>query len=162
MKKALTFIFNLLLLLSLLCSCAQKKYSDTLDCSYITKDLQAEMLDDQEYSYYSTEDIAFMLEDSGKFDSYSVIYSNSSDDIGEVGVFHASSAEESMELFDDISEYIADLKTEKSSFVKNYLPEEQKKLDGARVERFGNYVVFTVLDPNQSNAVFKEVERMLK
>ena len=103
-----------------------------------------------------------MLDDTDKLASYSVIYSSSSDDIGEIGVFHARSQEDSLELLDDVTEYLHDLKEEKSAFVRNYLQGEQEKLDGCTVKRFGNYVVFTVLDPSQSSAVFKQVEKMLK
>jgi len=160
--KISAFVFCVVLVLSLLCSCSKKQYNDTLDCAYITSTLQSKMLTDEAYSAYSAEDIAFMLDDSDKFDSYSVIYSSSSDDIGEIGVFHAISEEESLDLLDDVAEYLSELKEEKGSFVRNYLPNEQKKLDGANVKRFGNYVVFTVLDSAKSDAVFKEIERLLK
>ena len=92
----------------------------------------------------------------------SVIYSTSSDDISEIGIFHAVSEEKSLELLDDLTDYLSDLKEEKGAFVRNYLPDEQKKLDGAKVRRFGNYVVFTVLPEAQSNAVFEKIDKILK
>ena len=155
-------VFIICLTLIFLPSCAKPRYTDTLDCPEITKAIQNEILTSEDYSAYSSEDIAFMLEDNHKFDSYSVIHSSSSDDIGEVGVFHAKSQEESLELLDDVTEYLHDLKEEKGAFVRNYLQGEQEKLDGATVKRFGNYVIFTVLDPSQSNAVFEKIEKLLK
>ena len=162
MNKILSFILSTILISLLLCSCSNKQYSDSHECSYITTALQNEILNRQDYVLYSAEDIAFMLDDTDNFDSYSVIYSSSSDDIGEVGVFHAVSEEQSLELLDDVVDYLSDLKEEKSSFVRNYLPNEQQKLDGSKVKRFGNYVVFTVLDASDSEAVFKKIEKLLK
>jgi hypothetical protein len=157
-------IYTLIICLTLvfLPSCAKAQYTDTLECGDITSVIQRENLSFEDYSAYSSEDIAFIVDDDDKFDSCSVIHSSSSDDIGEIGVFHATSQENSLELVDDVTEYLYDLKEEKGDFVRNYLQEEQKKLDGATVKRFGNYVVFTVLEPALSNSVFKTIEKTLK
>ena len=160
--KILLFTIFLASLCNLICACSKKQYNDTVDCEYITDALQSKALAGEEYSTYAYEDISFILDEIEGFDSYSVIYSSSSDDIGEIGVFHAVSADKSADLLDDIAEYLSELKKEKISFVKNYLPEEQKKLDGATVKCFGNYVVFTVLDASQSKAVFAQIEQILE
>ena len=161
MKKKAALIFYIAIILSILCSCSAKQYSGIVECSYITSALQNQVLKGQEYAAYSATDVAFILDDSDDFSSYSVIYSTSSDDIGEIGVFHANSEDEAIELLDDLTEYLYELKDEKSSFVRNYLPDEQRKLDGAKVRRIGNYVAFTVLDDNQSDAIFAEIEKIL-
>lgn len=150
------------LLCLLLCSCAKKEYSDTLDCSYLTSAVQSEILSEGDYLQYSPEDIAFIIDDTSLIDSYSVIYSTSGDDVGEVGIFHSSTIEDSQELFEDALDYLSDLKEEKTAFVKNYIPDEQKKLDNAQVKRFGKYVVFAVLDAPERDAVFKKIEELLK
>ena len=163
MNNKFSFIVSIALLLGLLCSCsAKKQYSNIIECAYITNELQDQVLNEQAYALYSAEDVAFMLDDVEDFDSYSVIYSTSSDDISEIGIFHAVSEEKSLELLDDLTDYLSDLKEEKGAFVRNYLPDEQQKLDGAKVRRFGNYVVFTVLPETQSNAVFEKIDKILK
>ena len=156
------YAFIVCLTLVFLPSCAKRQYSDTLNCVEITDVIRKEILSAEDYSAYSREDIAFMLDDINELDSYSVIHSSSSDDIGEVGVFRAASQEEGLELLDGVTEYLNELKEEKGSFVRNYLQGEQEKLDCAKVKRFGNYVVFTVLDSTQSDKVFKQVEKLLK
>ena len=157
-------IYALIICLTLvfLPSCAEARYTDAIDCSAITDAIRSKILTPEPYSEYQSEDIAFMLDYTDKFDSYSIIYSTSSDDIGEVGVFHAISQEESLELVEDIAEYLNDIKEEKGAFVRNYLQGEEEKLDAATVKRFGNYVVFTVLEPSKSNAVFAQIEKTLK
>ena len=163
MNKKFGFIISIVLLLGLLCSCSTKnQYSNTIECAYITNELQDQVLNEQAYALYSAEDIAFMFDDVEDFDSYSVIYSTSSDDISEIGVFHAVSEEKSIELIDDLADYLSDLKEEKGAFVRNYLPDEQKKLEEAKIGRFGNYVVFTVLEEAQSKSVFEKIEKILK
>ena len=145
----------------LLSSCARKEFSDTLNCSELSNAIQTEILTDGEYAQYSLQDIEFMFDESYLPESYSVIYSVSSDDIGEIGIFRADSLENSQELFDEVLDYISELKEEKSSFVKNYLPHEQSKLDNAQAKQFGKYVVFTVLDSSERDAVFKKIEQLL-
>ena len=159
--KLYSLLLCLALTLTLFISCSQKKYDDSVECSYITTVLQSDVLNGEKYSLYSAEDISFML-DTDNFDSYSVLFSTSGDDIGEVGVFHAISNDESTELLDDVVDYLTRMKEEKEAFVRNYLPEELQKLEQAKVKRFGNYVVFTVLSEAQSDAAFKKIEQILK
>jgi len=92
--------------------------------------------------------------------SSSVIYSNSSDDIGELGIFRAPDENTAALLFSEVKSYVDQMKNEKRDFLKNYLPNELSKLDNAEVRQLGNYVVFSFID--DSDQIFKEIEKILK
>ena len=144
-----------------LVSCSSKIYSDNIACSYITATAKETVLPTEEYIEYSKEEISLLFDNLELFDSFSVIYSSSADNVGEFGIFHASSLENTEALFQSVSEYVAELKNEKNAFVRNYLPYEISKLDSAQVKIIGNYVAFTVLDSPVAQAVFNEIESIL-
>ena len=58
--------------------------------------------------------------------------------------------------------YIKNLQEQKREFLNNYSPEEVKKLNSAEVRCFGNYIIFTVSDPDDKNYVFSKAEELLK
>ena len=159
MKKYIAILLSLIFCISF-ASCAQTKYDDSLSCSDIATALDEEFLGTEEYEAYEESDIKYMF-NSDDFDSCRILYSISSDDIGEIGVLHAKDAQGADKLLDEVNEYIEDIKEEKSDFLRNYLPEEFKKLDNARVKRFGNYVIYTVLEPEQSQRIFERAKEIL-
>ena len=161
MKKLLCFCFCLLFS-ALLCSCASNKYSETLSCGDITKSLKSDILADKEYKEYTDSEAKYVFDECESFDSCSIIYSASSDDIGEIGVFHANTEAEAIELLQDAKQHISEEKDDKSEFLRNYLPNEIKKLENADVRRYENYVVYTILSPEERDAVFSYVEKLLK
>ena len=160
-SKHVSILVSLALLCCFLPSCSQNRYSDTLECRQITSSLQQKILSDKEYSEYSQDDVAYILGDASLFDACSIIYSTSGEDMGEVGVLHARPEVSANTLLDRVNGYLQSSKEEKSAFVENYLPYEMQKLDDASARVFGNYVIFTVLEKNTSEAVFDEIERQL-
>ncbi len=160
MKKLL--VFALLLACLFLYACKNDKYSSDLSCNDITNTLQKRISELNEYTAYSESDIEFILENDDHFDSCSIIYSISGEDIGEVGVLHAKSGSDARKLLEDARNYIEQVCEDKNSFVENYLPKERSKLDCADAKRFGNYVVFAMLESDVRDTVFAEAEKMLK
>ena len=162
-KKKRIRLFGLLLAAVCLffSSCAQKKYSEGYSCSEITSSVRAEILDDGVYSGYSAKDVEYMFDDSSLFDSYSIIYSSASDDIREIGILHSPDVKSAEALLKAAEEYLLKLDEEKRSFLKNYLPYELEKLDAAEARRFGNYVCFTVLYPQERDLVFEHISSLL-
>lgn len=142
-------------------SCAQNKYLDTLPCARITDTLTEEILGSDMYAEYTQKDVSLLFGNDELFDSCSVIYSISSDDIGEVGVFHAKDNQNAKKLLEKAEKYIEDIKDEKNSFVRNYMPQELDKLNYADTRRFGNYVVYTILSADTSDEIFDTVKKLL-
>ncbi len=160
MIKKYTAIF-LLCCSVFLSSCAQSKYLDTLPCTTITDTLTEEILGTDMYAEYSEKDVSLIFGNTELFDSCSIIYSVSSDDIGEVGIFHAKDSDTSKKLLEKVEEYIEDTRDERNSFVRNYMPEELDKLNYADSRRFGNYVVYTILSADESEEIFCTVKELL-
>lgn len=160
--RYLILILSLALLCSFFTACYQNTYSDTLTAQDVSQAARAQVSDGGEYLEYSADDISYMLGDNSGIKDCSVLYSPSSDDISEIGVLHAHSNEEAEQLLKAAEKYINELKATKTEFLRNYAPGELDKLENARVQRFGQYVVFTVLSPESSSRVLATVEEMLK
>ncbi len=158
--RLLCLFLVLTLLISAMSSCSARQYSDVYSCEDIVFELKRDTLD-QEYTEYSPDDVKYMIKNASLFNSHSIIYSSSSDDIGEIGILRANNKENREALYQAASEYISELKAEKRAFVENYLPDQLEKLDFAEVRRFGNYIVFTVLGPDERDKVFKKIEDIL-
>ena len=158
---------NKLILSLLLCAClffyacASKKHSDALTCKDVTTALKGKIFANEQYSEYLASDIEHMF-NNGKIIDHCVLYSSSSDDVGEFGVLCAETAEEARELLSDVEDHIDDLKESKSEFLRNYMPSELSKLENAKAKQFGRYVVFVLQDPATSTKIFKEVKDLLK
>ena len=161
MRKNFVLVAFALMSALIFSSCAQRKYSDVYSCSDLTSLVKKDILDTAEYSDYSETDIKYIFDNDELFDSVSIIYASSSDDIGEIGVLHAIDEDTADELLDEVNEYIDNSVTDKIAFVKNYLPSELSKLENAQARRFGNYVVFTIVDPNISNKIFEKIQNTL-
>lgn len=156
--------FALLLISCLLAlffvSCKPQSPAVDLQCSEIALRLADEISGEEEYLEYSDEDISFLpfLEDCKDI---SVLYSRDSTDIGELGVIKVDIAQSKV-LAKKIESYLAEELDLKSAFLKSYAPEEIEKLEGACVERYGEYIIFTVLASADARAVFEEADKILK
>ena len=159
MKKYIAILLLLLICFSFP-HCNKTKYNDSLSCTDIATTLNNDILSTEKYKAYDESDIRYII-DSDSFDSCCILYSVSSDDIGEVGVLHAKDDKSTDDLLDDINDYFEDMKEEKSDFLRNYLPNEFKKIDNSRVKRFGNYVIYTILEPEQAERVFERAKEIL-
>lgn len=160
MKKYIRAILFLALAHFIFASCAQGKFNDLLSCSEVASALESEILSEKEYASYQEREIKYLI-DNDNFDSCRILYSISSDDIGEIGVLHAKDAEHADKLIDDANEYIENYKEQKSDFIRNYMPEEIEKLENARVKRFGNYVIYTILPSETADKIFQRAESLL-
>ena len=159
MKKYLLCIISLCLCL-LFASCDTAKYRSDVPCSDIANALSAEISGTESYARYRDDELSFMLEDSSLYDDCCFLYSRSSDDISEIAVLHSSSDTDA--LLRSINAYAASQIREKRSFIENYLPTECQKLEGCEARRFGEYVVFVMLNDEAKKVVFDEVETLLK
>ena len=54
------------------------------------------------------------------------------------------------------------LKLRRDTWMKEYMPEEKPKLDKAEVKVYGIYVLYVIADDDVREAVYQEVETLLK
>ena len=157
MKKYIcTFLLCFICLIFV--SCSTRQYTDTLPCEEIANGITRKISLQKDYKIYNEDEIRFLLDDSAEFDDCCFLYSNSSDDMSEIAVFHSANPEL---LFDELSKYADTLRSEKRSFVENYIPSEMSKLDDGQARRFGNYVVLAILEKDERDEVFEAAKNIL-
>lgn len=156
MKKFFCFILVPLLLV---CSCSSGAYTDTLSCEEIRERIISSV-GDEEYLELDSGDAEYYFSLDGCRE-YSVRYSSSTNDIGEFGIFHAEDEESALELLEECRGYLKEKQTEQRAFIQSYAPTELKKLDGAEAYRFGNYVIFTILEKELSIKIKTSIHELL-
>ena len=156
MKKFFCFILVPLLLI---CSCSSGAYTDTLSCEEIRERIIS-AVGDEEYLELDSGDAEYYFSLDGCRE-YSIRYSSSTNDIGEFGIFHTEDEEAALELLEECREYVRDKQTEQRAFIQSYAPTELKKLDGAEAYRFGNYVIFTILEKELTMKIKTSIHELL-
>lgn len=78
--------------------------------------------------------------------------------IDEYGIFKAGSADGAEELERLVVDYIV---YRIDSWMPEYMPEEFPKLEAATVKRFGQYVVYLILEDDVKEAAFADIEAIL-
>ena len=156
-------ILLLLLSLSILVfsSCKQEKHSASLTSKELTDALIGQISGSEDYIEYTDEELSYFDFARSSDADITLLYSRAAEDVGEIGVVRIFDGK-SKEMKSALEEYLKDQQKEKGAFFKNYAPGELLKLERAEVRCFGDYVVFTVLSSEESQAVFEKVEEVLK
>ena len=160
MKKILT-VGALLICAALLFGCARREYADNVSCAELVDTMLSVLDDGEEYSDFDSVQRAFYFEDSHEADDCRMVYSLDTNDINEIGIFHAPNKAEAQDIAEDCREYVEDMRQNSRAFIASYAPSELSKLDGAQVRIYGNYVIYTILPTELIESVFHEVERVL-
>ena len=159
-KKALSILI-LALVLSFP-SCQKREYSDTLSCYDLCEAVIAAEDDVGEYEAYGEDYLEYFLDNTSLHDDFRIIYSRESEDIDELGIFHADSKEKTDELLAVVEKHISSYQKDQRSFIASYAPEELSKLDNAEIKVFGNYVVYAIMDEDDKKEAFSVIEKELK
>lgn len=156
------FCIILLTVCLILPSCSRSDYVDEANCADLGGQMTDSLDDGQEYLEFDSNHREFYFDDTEEYDDCYLVYSSDTNDINEIGVFHAPNGDEAKELFETCRDYIEDMQENSRSFIASYAPEELPKLDNAEVRRFGNYVIYTILPEDKAEAVFEKVEESLR
>ena len=160
MKKHV-FLALILTFSLLICGCSEEKYRDDVDCKSLVLSVTAEMPSELDFRELDESFREFYFEGADGFDDCYIAYSADSEDIGEIGVFHAVSDEAAEKIEGVCYEYINDLSQNSRAFIASYAPEELTKLDGAEVRRYGRYVVYAVLNTADAERAFEIIKNTL-
>ena len=144
-----------------LSSCNTKKYSDEISCYELCERALSSIDETDEFSDYGKEYIKYFFEDSELHDDFRIVYSTESDDIDELGVFHAPSADTAKEISSIVQNYISEIQNTQRAFIESYAPEELPKLDRAEVRVFGNYIVYAIMEEEEKSDVFSAIDKRL-
>ena len=161
MKKLITAILTLSLLSSF--GCRQKSnYRDDVSCSTITAEICEDLTREGTYLPFGEDHVRFSFEDTDRFADKSLVYSEASENIDEIGVFRAKSEEDIEVLRRLCEQYVTTLREDMRAFVESYAPREATKLDRAEVKVFGRYIVYTVLSDADRTEAYEEIEELLR
>ena len=162
MKKILSIIILTFILTLIFASCSHKNFTDSLTCKDLSLTLKREIsVPSGEFEEYSTDELNFLFTTTELYDDICVIYSSDTTDICELGIIHATNEENAKKLFEDSKNYIKSIQEQKSEFLRNYSPDELKKLNSAEARRFGNYVIFIVSEKDDRDTLLKKAEALL-
>ncbi len=161
MKKIIRILILSISLL-ILNSCSRVVYADSIKCIDMGENLKAVLNEKTEYTQFDRSHPDITLDIDGEYDDFYAVYSTDTSDIDEIGIFHSKSKDDAEDIAEECREYIDDMKENSKSFISSYAPNELPKLENATVRRFGNYVVYTVLDGDTADAVFESIKETLK
>ncbi len=157
MKKAILVLCAALML----CSCSRSKFTDSKACRDIGDGLCTSLSDSQEYLEFDKKHTSLYF-DGEEYDDVYHVYSADTNNINEIGIFHAADEKQAKELLEDCRDYLDDMREDSRAFIASYAPEELPKLDGAEARRFGNYVVYTILPTDSAQKIYDGLKEDLK
>ena len=159
----ISLLSSVILSLLILVSCSSTAiYRNDIPCSVISHSICDEADDAGEYSEYGNDHLEFFFGDTALYDDHCVMYSTEVTDINEIGVFHCKDEESAKELTKIVSKYIAEQQNEQKAFIASYAPREVPKLENAEVRRYGNYVIYLILNDDDKQDAIEEIEKLLK
>ncbi len=163
MKNFFLSAISLILIILLLSGCTNKMaYRDDIACKTITEAVTNTIPVPDGYAEYDEEYLRFMIKETSLHDDFSIYYSTEANDINEIGVFHCPDEQSANTLEETMTLYIEEQKTVQRSFIQSYAPQEIPKLEDAEVRRYGNYVIYLVLDKSKKNDAWTLIEDILK
>ena len=163
MKGIFLLLTSLVLASSLsLSSCSARDYSDTVRCSELAETAKNCARSEGGYAVYGSDHIKYSFKNTDMHDDCCIIYSIDRNDINEIGIFHARTAEGAEALAELAQDYLTDMQQNQRTFIESYAPQEITKLDGARIYVLGNYVIYTILSAKDRDVVMQSIEDILQ
>jgi hypothetical protein len=157
MKKTIVLLF--ITLSFLFASCNSASYRSDLSCNDISNailsDTSKEFI---EYESYYTD---YIISDQALYNDCTVIYSLEVNDIDEIGIFRATDKESANIIRQELTVYIDGMRQTERAFIESYAKDELPKLDAARVESLGLYVIYVISDTDSVNKIITATEKVL-
>ncbi len=161
MKKLICFLLVILSIIPFYACGRRGEYKDDVACRILTNEIAVLCPTENGYSNFSHDQIVYFFENTAIPTDYSMIYSTDAEDINEIGVFHCADEESAAQMLKLTQNYIENMQDTQVNFISSYAPYELPKLEGAEVRRYGNYVVYVILDTNERRAAFSALEAEL-
>lgn len=162
MKKIICFALILSATLALIACSRKGEYRNDISCSELLDEAEAQIPVDMGYESLGKDHIKYNFGNTELDDDHAFRHSVASEDINEIGIFHAPDGEARDELQELTENYLRGLLEEKGAFIASYAPKELEKLENAEVKTFGNYVAYAVLSKDERILFFDTVEKLLR
>ena len=145
-----------------LVACTAKEYRTDIHCRELCDETVEYVNDGLEYAEYGESQLKYEFGDAARgAEEYCILYSVKVEDINEIGVFFAKDEQNVKAIAEDCKKYIDDMKENKRAFISSYAPDQLPKLDKAEVRICGNYVMYAVLDPKDSELAYNQIKKRL-
>ena len=160
MKKIFTAILAIAMLCTLLASCAQEvQYKDDIQVATLVQVGKKQIALSSNLTNASEEFMMFFLNvDAALYSEYAVMTPLGSTSIDEFGIFKANNAEDAAKIETALATYLA---SRKSTWDTRYDQSQKVKVDNAKTAIYGNYVVYTILSPEEQDAFADAIKEML-
>ncbi len=109
------------------------------------------VLDDDVILEFTDKDIDYLVD-------YIVIKANNAKNINEIGIFKLKDGK-AAEFKKIVTQYLEGIQQKYRAM--DYFPEEVEKIDCAKVEVYGNYVIYSFLNENDTEAFYRAVENLI-
>jgi len=161
MKRLICFIFIISLSLSYVACMKSSEYADDIPCAQLLDSAEEQIPIDLGYESFGGDHIKYNFEDTELDDDHALRYSVASEDINEIGVFHAPDEASRDRLYEITENYLKSLLEEKGAFIASYAPKELEKLENAEARIYGNYVAYAILSADDREMFFETLENVL-
>ncbi|MBQ7354682.1 MAG: DUF4358 domain-containing protein [Clostridia bacterium] len=155
-------IFTVCLICLVACTKQTPNYRTDVEIADMQKEVDGLLYHTDSLISYDPDDIRFYLDLPKEYCNDCIVRAQTSSvSIDEYGIFHCQTEEEADELEDLLEEYLKRSLEGKREWLQSYNPDELRKLEKSKVERFGNYVFYGILDPSTEKIVAERVEGIL-
>ena len=161
MKRIICAVLLLWLTVTLFSCSGKEQYRNDLSCAELLDSAEEQIPVDMGYESLGGDHINYNFEGTELDDDHAFRHSKASEDINEIGIFHAPDSTARMELERLTDSYLETILEEKGAFIASYAPKELEKLKKAEVKTFGNYVAYAILSDDDRAVFFDTVEKML-
>lgn len=158
-------VFLLLFTLSCLGSCSVREpvFREDVELKTVQKEIDGLLYHTDSLISYEPDDVRFYLELPDEYCSDCIVRAQtSSTSIDEYGIFHCKNTEDAEQLEELLIAYLERSLEGKREWLQSYNPSELEKLKKSRVERYGSYVFYGVLDPPTERLAIERVEELLR
>ena len=157
MKKLMLRLLPLLLAAVLLLSaCGQPRVKNDVPVSEIAGEVLEKLSAREDLTAMNEAYVTGMMGlEPADYADYAVYVSALGTNIDEFGVFKTAEGFSAQDAAQQLEDY---LQMRRDTFMKEYTPEEQPKLEKAQVKTLGNYVIYAILSEAERQAAFREFE----
>ena len=160
MKKLLLLILCIICLVA--CSGRPTVYREDIEVETVRDEVDELLYHTDSLISYDPDDVRFYLELPESYCTDCIVRAQTSSlSIDEYGIFQCRNEKDAEALEDLLEDYLDRSLEGKREWLQSYNPSELEKLEKSRVERFGSYVFYGILDPSTERLAIRRVKEIL-
>ena len=162
MKRIICIIFLIALAIPS-AACAQNDYRTDVSAEELVSMVKTALPLPDGYASHGGDYLDFRFEGIDAYiENYAIIYSRDTRYADLVAIFKAKSPDDANKAAELCEQFIEDQRALFSGIVERYLPSEKEKLESAKTERIGSYVIVSILSPSDAAKALSAIKTALK